>query len=165
MPKTKAAFFDRDGVINDNSSIYYTYRREDFIFLPGVFKVIKKFYDKGYLIIIITNQGGISKGIYTAEDVNKLNEYIISEFRKQGIELADIFFCPHHSDIEKCLCRKPNSLMLEKAIAKHKIDKSGSLMIGDSQRDVESAESISLRAIKIDSNTSMLDNKDIVSML
>lgn len=157
----KAAFFDRDGVINDNSKLYYTYKIEDFLFIDGVVDTLKRFYDKGYMIIIITNQGGISKGEYSVNDVKKLNKYITEYLFDKGIKLTEIFFCPHHDKIENCLCRKPDSLMLEKAVAKYNIDTELSVMIGDSGRDIESASRIGLRAIHIESNSDMSENSDI----
>ncbi len=151
----KAIFLDRDGVINDNSVAYYVHKLEDFIINEGVFESLKIFQKKGFLLIIITNQGGIAKGQYKKSDVEIINKYIKSEFSKQGIDIADIFYCPHHSDISKCLCRKPNSLLLEKAVAKYNIDTSKSYMIGDSLRDIEAAQNINIQGIKVDANKNL----------
>ncbi len=155
--KHKAIFLDRDGLINDNSTAYYVYKIKDFIINKGVFESLKIFYDKGYKLIIITNQGGIAKNQYSTSDVDRLNEYIKSEFSKKNIIITDIYYCPHHSDISKCLCRKPNSLMLEKAIAQHNIDIQQSFMIGDSDRDVEAAHKLGIQGIKTKSNKNLFD--------
>lgn len=153
--KQKAIFLDRDGVINDNSVAYYVYKLEDFIINDGVFETLKIFQKKGYKLIIITNQGGIAKGEYKNSDVHKINDYIISEFSKRNIHISDIYFCPHHSDVSKCLCRKPNSLLLEKAVAKHNIDIKESFMIGDSNRDIEAAQNIDIQGIKVNPNKNL----------
>ncbi len=155
--KHKAIFLDRDGLINDNSISYYVYKIEDFIINKGVVECLKIFCDKGYKLLIITNQGGVAKHQYSVSDVEKLNEYIKSEFSKQNIHIADIYYCPHHSDISKCLCRKPNSLMLEKAIAQHNIDTEKSFMIGDSDRDIEAARKLNIQGVKTKSNANLFN--------
>ncbi|MCK4662913.1 MAG: HAD family hydrolase [Bacteroidales bacterium] len=144
----KAVFFDRDGVINYERG-EYTYKLKDFIFNNEVIKNIHRLYSNGFIIIIISNQGGIAKGIYTKNDVEKLNKYINEAFKKNNIELKEIYYCPHHSDIENCLCRKPDSLLLEKAITKYNIEPSASYFIGDSERDIISAKKAGINPIKI----------------
>ncbi len=161
----KAVFFDRDGVINDNSKLYYTFKSNDFIFNPGAMDIVKKFFDLGYLVFIITNQGGVSKGEYSSQDVIILNKFILNQFADIGVDIKEVFFCPHHSNLEKCLCRKPNSLMLEKAVAKYNINVSSSLMIGDSQRDIEAAQKICIKGVLIEPNSDMRNNKEISTYL
>ena len=158
MDKNKAIFLDRDGVINNNSLAYYVFKTEDFVFNKGVFDCLKRFKQKGYSLIIITNQGGIAKKQYNHSDVENLNAHIQTVLQEKGIELADIFYCPHHSDISKCLCRKPHSLLFEKAIAKYNIDTTASFMIGDSERDIVAAEKAGLTGIKVKANCNLLDS-------
>ena len=153
----KAIFLDRDGVINSNENHYYVYKKDDFILNEGVIESLKAFINKGYLLIIISNQGGVSKNKYTKHDIDKLDEYIVSLFAKSDIKITESYYCPHHSDIEKCICRKPNSEMLEKAIARFNISISDSFMIGDSDRDVEAAEKIGLKGIKVDANKNLFN--------
>ncbi len=147
----KAAFFDRDGVINFDPGDY-TFELDEFNINEGVISSLKKLHDKGYLLIIITNQGGISKQIYTHKHVENIHRYLADELKKAGIELTEIYYCPHHSINEKCICRKPNSLMIEKAMARFNIDPEKSFMIGDKMRDVEAAENAGIKGIKIDVN-------------
>jgi len=147
----KAVFFDRDGVINHDPGDY-TYLLDEFIINDGIIPSLKKLSDNGYLLIIITNQGGIAKNIYTHDHVEKIHKYFIDELKKSGIELTEIYYCPHHSDVEKCLCRKPGSLLIEKAIARFNIDPKKSFMIGDKQRDVEAAEGAGIKGIKVELN-------------
>ncbi len=157
LSQQKAIFLDRDGLINDNSTAYYVYKIEEFKFNEGVFECLKVFCKKHYKLIIITNQGGIARGQYSKADVEKLHEYMLAELRKQNIEITDIFYCPHHSDVSKCLCRKPNSLLIEKAVAKYNIDKEKSVMIGDSDRDIEAAQKIGIKGIKTPANQNLFD--------
>jgi D-glycero-D-manno-heptose 1,7-bisphosphate phosphatase len=151
-PKNKAIFLDRDGLINDNSIAYYIHKKEDFKINPGVIKCLKAFFDKGYILIIITNQGGIARKEYNNSDVELLNEFLNQTLKKEGIKITEIYHCPHHSSVSKCLCRKPASLLFEKAMAKYNIDKAQSFMIGDSERDIVAAENAGIKGIKVGSN-------------
>ncbi|MBN1253240.1 MAG: HAD-IIIA family hydrolase [Bacteroidales bacterium] len=158
MPKkNKAIFLDRDGVINNNSNTYYTFKKEDFILNDGVIKSLKIFYDKGFILIIISNQGGISKKAFSITDVENLQTHINEIFEKENIKITDSYFCPHHSDIEKCICRKPDSLLLEKAVARYKIDIEKSFFIGDSERDIMAGEKAGIKSIKINANKNLFD--------
>lgn len=144
----KAAFLDRDGVINVDV-LDYTSKIKDFTFLPGVFDGLKLLQEKGYLLIVITNQGGIAKGLYTKEDVVVLHNWMCDEFQKQGITITAIYFCPHHDVSGKCLCRKPGSLMLEKAMARYNIDSTQSFFMGDKETDVQAAIGAGVRPVKV----------------
>ena len=152
----KAIFFDRDGVINNDKGHYYIYKIEDFKINEGIVESLKKFQENNYLLIIISNQGGISKGIYTIEQVEEVHNYLKNYLQKHNIELTEIYYCPHHSSNEKCLCRKPNTLLLEKAIARFNIDVSSSFLIGDGDRDIEAGNKIGLHTIKIETNENIL---------
>ncbi len=147
----KAVFLDRDGVINYDPD-RYTYLLEEFVINDGVITSLKKLYNEGYLLIVITNQGGIAKKLYTKEDVEKIHQFLISELKKEGISLTAIYYCPHHGDIENCICRKPSPLLIQKAIACYNIDPNKSYMIGDKMRDVEAAESAGIKGIKVGVN-------------
>jgi len=152
----KVIFLDRDGVINRERG-EYTYRIEDFEILPGLFDALNRFRKKGYLLIMITNQGGISKGLYTHQDFEKVTNYMISELNTKGIQLADYYYSPHHENYGKSLSRKPDSLMLERAISKYNVDKKRAYFIGDSERDIIAAKKIGIIPIKIRPNQSLLE--------
>jgi len=134
--KTKALFLDRDGIINVDDG--YVSKIEDFEFVEGIFDLVRLFSDAGYLIFVVTNQSGIGRGYYTGEDFSTLTEWMISEFRGKGIFLEKVYHCPHSPE-ENCLCRKPETGMIEKAINKYDIDLAGSWMIGDKQSDMDLA--------------------------
>lgn len=153
----KAIFLDRDGVINSDVGHYYIYKVEDFKINDGIIESLQKFQEAGFLLIVISNQGGIAKGVYKKEDTDKVHQYFKNILSEKGIYIQEIYYCPHHSDIEKCICRKPDSQMIEKAIARFDIDISKSFFIGDSQRDIESAKKAKINAIKIDSNQNISD--------
>ncbi|MBL7111508.1 MAG: HAD family hydrolase [Bacteroidales bacterium] len=149
---TKAVFLDRDGVINKNDDNYYVYRIKDFHLNEGIPEALKKIQENGFLIIIISNQSGIAKGIYSQSETEQVHDHLRSRLLKDGIELTEIYYCPHHPDRQKCFCRKPESLMIEKAIARFDIDPGQSWMIGDSERDVEAGKKAGLQTILVERN-------------
>jgi len=151
----KAIFLDRDGVLVDNNQHYYIWKTDQLTLIDGALENMKILSHKGFQLFIVSNQGGISRGLYSKEDVLKLHEELIQTFRANDIEIAEIAFCPHHPEVEKCLCRKPDSLMLEKLIAKYKISKSDSYLIGDSQSDIDAAEKVGIQGIQISPNQNM----------
>lgn len=160
--KNKAVFLDRDGVINRERDDY-TYRMEDFIINEDVIDCLKIWSNIGYRIIIISNQGGIGKGIYTHEQVKMLHQFLREEFIKSGIIWTEVFYCPHHPEFTgKCLCRKPDSLLFEKAISKYGIDVEKSFMIGDKERDIQASSKAGIKGFLIEANSSL---KKIVSLV
>ncbi len=103
----KAIFLDRDGTINNNCDHYYIWHKEELLLNPGVIEALAELKSRGYLLIVISNQGGISKGEFSAEDVDMLHVHLLSMLEKEGVKLDDIYYCPHHHLVESCLCRKP----------------------------------------------------------
>lgn len=152
----KAVFLDRDGVVNIERG-EYTYSWEDFSFVPGLFDFCRDALEKNYLIFIISNQGGIAKGIYSVNDVQKLHQKVQHAFLAEKIKLTDIYICPHHQDFGKCICRKPDSLMLEKALAKYNVDAGESIFIGDSERDIIAAKKVGVKGILIKANSNLIE--------
>lgn len=150
----KVVFLDRDGVINIERG-EYTFLVEDFKSVEGLFDALTILKSKGYEFIVITNQGGISKQLYNHIDVKNVHKVMLQWFNYYNIPLLDIFYCPHHSFLEKCICRKPDSLMLEKAIAKYNIDISQSYFIGDSRRDELAGVKIGLKTIRVKANDNL----------
>lgn len=151
----KAIFLDRDGVLVDNSQHYYIWKTDQLTLVDSAIENLKILSQKGFQLFIVSNQSGISRGLYSKDDVLNLHAELIQTFRNNNIEIAEIAFCPHHPEIEKCLCRKPDSLMLEKLVAKYKISKSASYLIGDSQSDMDAAEKAGIQGIQIIPNRNM----------
>jgi D-glycero-D-manno-heptose 1,7-bisphosphate phosphatase len=149
----KAIFLDRDGIINTERG--YTHRLEDFIILPDLMESLQFLQKKGYLFIIVTNQSGIAKELYTQENVEEIHTHLLNEFKKNNIVIAEIYYCVHHPDVSRCICRKPDSLFVEKALARFEIDPAQSYFIGDKDRDVEAAAKGGVKGILVPSNTSL----------
>ena len=158
--KMKSIFLDRDGVIVDNSKYYYIWKREQLTFVDGVLENLKALKLSGFQLFIVSNQGGIARGIYTRREMEDFHRELISLLQDHEIEIAEVLFCPHHPDIEKCLCRKPSGVMIEKLIYKYSLDKSECLLIGDSESDMEAAERAGILGIRIPSNQNMLSYID-----
>ena len=153
----KAIFLDRDGVLLNDAGQYYIYKTDDIIINNGVIDALKRFTDMGFLLIVISNQGGIAKQIYTKEDVENIHSELKKQFEIEGINITEYYYCPHHSDVEKCLCRKPEPLLIEKALARFNIDPDKSFMIGDNKRDIDAGKKVGLSCIKIKPNQNLLD--------
>jgi len=133
---TKALFLDRDGVINVEKD--YLYKIEDFEFIDGIFDLCKYYRDKGYLIVIVTNQSGIARDYYTEKDFSILTTWMLDKFTSNGIDIHKVYYCPHHPSISgECTCRKPNPGMLLEAKNEFNINMSLSIIIGDKERDIE----------------------------
>jgi D-glycero-D-manno-heptose 1,7-bisphosphate phosphatase len=144
--KNKCIFLDRDGVLNVDR-VDYVYRMEEFIIPPGVGEALRALKDAGYLLVIITNQSGIAKGVYKREDVYMIHQAIQEG---TGVELDDIYFCPYHEKFDShSLTRKPGSLMIEKAAAKYEVDMDASWMVGDHERDITAGTRAGLRTIRL----------------
>jgi len=132
----KALFLDRDGVIN--VEINYLFRKEDFIFRKGIFKLLLHYFRAGYLIFVISNQAGIARGYYTEDDLNRLNGWMTERFRRRGIPVTAVYHCPHHPDFTgECGCRKPKPGMILRAIDEYDIDPGRSILVGDKLSDVQ----------------------------
>jgi len=158
----KALFLDRDGVINHDPGDYTT-NLEDFVILPYVLETLKKWYDAGYKLIVITNQGGLAKKLYTEHEVHAMHQYLQGECVFRGFEIEAFYYCSHHEAHNgKCLCRKPGSLMVERALHRFKINPELSLMIGDRDRDVACANGAGVRGIKIETNSKIPLPEEII---
>ena len=108
----KTVFLDRDGTINEEVS--YLHKVEDFRFLPGVVEGMKRLYDSGFSLVVLTNQAGIGRGYYTEKDAENVHRYMREELAKEGISLSGIYYCPHHPEAippykVDCPCRKPKA--------------------------------------------------------
>ena len=142
--KQKALFLDRDGVINVDK--HHVYKIEDCEFVEGIFDLCREAKSKGYLLIVITNQAGIAKGIYTEEDYFKFRDYVHQEFAKQGCPIDAEYYCPYHKEavIEKYRKespdRKPNPGMIFRAATDWNIDLTQSILIGDKESDIEAGK-------------------------
>jgi D-glycero-D-manno-heptose 1,7-bisphosphate phosphatase len=142
--KKPAVFFDRDGVLNVDHG--YTYRQQDFQWMPGAIETIQYFNNLDYYVFVTTNQSGVARGYYTEQDVQLLHQFMNKELQKQGAHIDAFYYCPHHPDGKSaeyqkvCTCRKPEPGMIHKALQEWPVDSKYSVMIGDKTSDVEAAK-------------------------
>ena len=144
-PIQKCVFLDRDGVLNYDSP-GYVFEVSEYTLYPETATVLSELKEAGYLLIVITNQAGLSRGIYSREQMNMCHTKLKNE---TGGIIDDIYYSPYHPSITESLSRKPGTLLFEKAIAKWNIDTSSSWMIGDKQSDLLPANSLGMKTIGI----------------
>ena len=159
--RNKALFLDRDGTINVEKN--YVYKIVDFEFRNGIFELVQDFYIRGYLIFVITNQAGIARGFYTEEDFHLLNDWMVDQFRLRGIQIAKVYFCPHHPDITgECTCRKPHPGMLLKAMEEFDVDAAASVLIGDQESDIRAGLSARIGTNYLIKETGRVTLEDVI---
>ncbi len=140
----RAVFLDRDGVINKDHG--YVHLVDDFEYIDGVFDACLALKQMGYKLVVVTNQSGIARGLYSEEQFHSLTEWMDWNFADKGVELDGIYYCPHHAEKGEgdykvdCDCRKPKPGMLNDAAKFLKIDLSQSVMVGDKAEDMQAAK-------------------------
>jgi len=159
-------FIDRDGVINeypgDND---YVKSWEEFRFLPGVMRALKELTDKKLKIFIISNQAGVSKGLFSQEALDTITRNMLGEFKKEHIDISGVYYCIHKPQ-DGCSCRKPKTGLLDEALAQLKkegisqVDLSRSYFIGDTIRDIQTGRQAHLSTILVFSGKEKPENKD-----
>ncbi len=138
-----AAFLDRDGVINDDRG--YVHKVEDFEWMPGALAAIRLLNEKGYIVVIVTNQSGIGRGFYDEEDFMFLTIWMLEYADKVGADIDVVYYCPHHPEsnnpeyLAACPARKPGPGMLERAAEEFVLDKQKSFMVGNRESDIGAA--------------------------
>lgn len=134
----KALFLDRDGVVNVDYD--YVHRVEEFVFIDGIFELCRRCQEKGYIVVVVTNQSGIARKRYSEAEFAELSRWMVARFADKGVAIGGVYHCPHHPEITgPCRCRKPEPGMLLEAARDLEIDLGASIMVGDKERDIEAA--------------------------
>lgn len=143
----KTIFLDRDGLINQQAPEHdYIKSWKEFRFLPGVPQAIRQLNEAGYLVLVITNQRGVARGMLQLETVTAIHKKMCQELAKNGAFIQKVYVCPH--EIGTCSCRKPDVGLFLQAEKDFRIDKEHSWMIGDSDSDVEAGRRYGVKTIK-----------------
>ena len=141
----QAIFFDRDGVLNEE--VGYLWEIEKFRWIDGAREAIKFCNERGILAVVVTNQSGIARGFYTAQNVDALHDFMQKNLAQVGAHIDGFYYCPHHPDFSgECNCRKPKPGLILRACEDFKINPAEAILFGDSRRDIEAAQAANLRA-------------------
>jgi len=144
-PSIRAVFLDRDGTLNVNQPPYL-HKIEDFKLTPLAIPALKKLSKTDYKIIIITNQSGIGRGYFKEKDLKKLHQWMEESFKKKGVRIDKIYYCPHIPG-DNCSCRKPKTGLPLQAVKDFNISLSKSWLIGDDVRDILMGRNINIKTI------------------
>jgi len=139
----KAAFLDRDGVINLDRA--YVHQWDEFEFVPGAVDAMRRLREAGYVLIVVTNQSGLARGMYTEDQFQTLTTHMRAALKDAGAEVEAVYHCPHHPKgtvpglAVDCDCRKPEPGMILRAAREHGLSLADSFMVGDKPSDIEAA--------------------------
>lgn len=153
--KRPAVFLDRDGTINEE--VGYIHDAENLRLIAGAAEAIRRLNEAGLLAILTTNQSGPARGYYPESHIGTLHQRLNDLLLEEGALLDDLYYCPHHPEgvdprfTKACRCRKPETGMVDEAVAKHDIDRSRSYVIGDKATDVELGQKAGCKAILLTS--------------
>lgn len=135
----KAVFLDRDGTLNEE--VNYLHECDKLKLIGGTEEALKILKDKGYILVVVTNQSGVGRGYYPIEDVYAVNNHMKELLKSSGV-LIDGFYCCPHTEADKCKCRKPGTGLYLKAAKDFSIDFKSSYMVGDKESDIQAAEKL-----------------------
>lgn len=145
----KTVFLDRDGVINRNPpNMGYVRRWSEFSFIPDALNAIRDLKENGYRIVVITNQAGIGRGLFSEDNLKDIHSRMVVKITEAGGGIDAVYYCPHHPEAG-CECRKPKPGMLMRAAGEHCIDLSSAYLIGDSTTDIEAGQNAGTRTLLV----------------
>tara|TARA_A100001015_G_C14956977_1_gene699199 strand:+ start:999 stop:1523 length:525 start_codon:yes stop_codon:yes gene_type:complete len=145
LKKKKAVFFDRDGVLNYDTG--YVHKIQSFKWISGAKKAIKFLNDLDYLVIVITNQSGVSRGYYTERQIKTLHQWMNKQLKEKQAVINDFYYCTELPDsVEKKKSRrKPSPAMINEAINQYSISKENSFLVGDKKTDLIAAKNAQIK--------------------
>jgi D-glycero-D-manno-heptose 1,7-bisphosphate phosphatase len=152
-PKNRAVFIDRDGTLNED--IGYVSSREELVLFPWASESVRLVNEAGWLAVVITNQSGIARGMYSEQTLSSIHSEMIGRLAESGARVDAIYYCPHHPRIGNsqykkiCDCRKPQTGMLKRAAEELNIDLTRSFVIGDKSSDINLAENAGAHGVLV----------------
>ena len=149
MDEIKLCLLDRDGVLNVDKD--YLHQAEDVEWVPGSREAVAWLNRQGFQVVVVTNQSGVARGFFTEDTVRMFHDWMASEIKKTGGEIAAFYYCPHlpgaavkQYDAD-CSCRKPKPGMILQALGDFNVQPGNAFLIGDSPRDLEAAEAAGVK--------------------
>lgn len=144
----KVVFLDRDGVINKDVENGYVSSLDMLEIFPQALAGIRQLTQLGFVIIIVSNQAGVSKGLYTEKTLALITQAILDKVRRTGGRIRSIHYCTHQSN-ENCDCRKPKTALFKQAIKGMSVNLADAFLVGDSERDIEAGKSLGCKTILV----------------
>jgi D-glycero-D-manno-heptose 1,7-bisphosphate phosphatase len=161
----RAVFLDRDGVINVDR--HYLHRVDDFAFIPGVPHALHRLQQTGWKLVVVTNQSGIARGMYTEDDYQRLTQHMQALLAEAGVTLDAVLHCPHLPDGSvpayraECECRKPAPGMLLQAARELDLDLARSVMVGDKGSDLQAGRGAGVARCLLVRSGQAIDARDV----
>ena len=159
----KTIILDRDGVINQDSDEFIK-SVDEWQAIPGSLEALALLHRHDFRVVVVTNQSGIARGLFSLATLNDIHRHMLAETRKKGGLIEAVFFCPHGPD-DGCTCRKPASGMFKDVASRLKIEMNGVPAVGDSMRDLQAAQDVGALPVLVktgkgNATTRMLKKKD-----
>ena len=154
-----AIFLDRDGVVNERIIGGYVTRWDEFQFLDGILPVLRAFTWLHVPVIVISNQSGVNKGLVTPRSLRQITTRFVESLARQRVRMDAAYYCPH-TDEQGCSCRKPKPGLLLRAAREYGIDLSRSVMVGDSESDVDAAAAANCQGLLLDHGSEKVPVRD-----
>ncbi|MBI5236476.1 MAG: HAD family hydrolase [Deltaproteobacteria bacterium] len=145
--KGATVFLDRDGTINVDTG--YVSNPDTLELIPGAGRAIRRLNDAGVKVVVVSNQSGVGRGMFTGADVEAVNDRLAALLRVDaGARIDAVYFCPHHPD-DNCPCRKPMTLLAQRAVAEHGIELSRAYVVGDKASDVWLGRNLNVKTVLV----------------
>jgi histidinol-phosphate phosphatase family protein len=144
--KKAAVFLDRDGTINPDPG--YLSDPDDFELFPRTGEGMRALAESGFTLVVISNQSGVARGLIKPAQLDEIHERMKAKLREEGVELAGIYYCPHHPD-ERCSCRKPSPQLVYDAAGRLNLDLASSYFVGDMMSDIKTGKEAGLRTVLV----------------
>lgn len=152
-----AVFLDRDGTIIEDA--HFIKSPSQVRLIPGAADAIKRINDAGSLVIVVTNQSGIARGLVTVQDYESVRAHYEALLKRHGAHIDHSYYCPHHPDVDgPCKCRKPGTLLFERAIKELSLDPVRVAYVGDRWRDIAAARKLGGKAFIVPSGMTTRDD-------
>lgn len=160
----KVLFIDRDGTLIEEPADNQVDALHKVRLMPGVIVALTRLQDFGYRFVMVSNQDGLGTSAFPQVDFDQCHEHLLALFASQGIKFDEIYICPHQA-IDGCDCRKPRAGLLTRFLAAHELDMAASAVIGDRDTDIELAQTLGVKGLRVGNAAEALSWDDICSEL